>query len=31
MIQNGHIGTIADLCMAVSSQLTHISTMGKNC
>jgi len=26
----GHLGTIAQLCRAISSQLRHISTVGKN-
>ena len=28
--KNRHLGTIAQLCQAVSSQLRHISTIGKN-
>ena len=28
--QNRHLGTIAQLCRAVSSQLRHVSTIGKN-
>jgi len=28
--KNRHVGTIAQLCWAVSSQLGHISTSGKN-
>jgi len=28
--KNRHLGTIAQLCWAVSSQLRHISTIGKN-
>ena len=28
--KNRHLGTIAQLCRAVSSQLRHISTIGKN-
>jgi len=28
--KNRHLGTIAQLCRAVSSQLRHLSTMGKN-
>ena len=28
--KNRHIGTIAQLCRAVSSQLSHVSTIGKN-
>jgi len=27
--KNRHLGTIAQLCLAVSSQLTHLSTIGK--
>jgi len=27
--KNGHLGTIAQLCHAVSSQLRHVSTIGK--
>jgi len=27
--KNRHLGTIAQLCRAISSQLTHISTIGK--
>ena len=26
-----HLGTIAQLCRAISSQLRHVSTTGKNC
>jgi len=26
----GHLGTIAQLCRAISSQLRHVSTIGKN-
>jgi len=25
----GHLGTIAQLCRAISSQLRHVSTVGK--
>jgi len=25
-----HLGTIAQLCRAISSQLMHVSTIGKN-
>ena len=28
--QNRHLGTIGQLCRAISSQLRHISTIGKN-
>jgi len=28
--KNCHLGTIAQLCRAISSQLRHISTTGKN-
>jgi len=28
--KNRHLGTIAELCWAVSSQLRHILTLGKN-
>jgi len=28
--KNRHLGTIAQLCWAISSQLRHISTIGKN-
>ena len=28
--ENRHLGTIAQLCRAISSQLRHISTIGKN-
>jgi len=28
--KNRHLGTIAQLCRAISSQLRHISTVGKN-
>ena len=28
--KNRHLGTIAQLCQAISSQLRHISTIGKN-
>jgi len=28
--KNRHLGTIAQLCRAISSQLRHISTIGKN-
>jgi len=27
--QNRHLGTIAQLCRAISSQLRHVSTIGK--
>ena len=27
--KNGHLGTMAQLCRAISSQLRHISTIGK--
>jgi len=27
--KNGHLRTIAQLCRGVSSQLTHVSTIGK--
>jgi len=27
---NSHLGTIAQLCRAISSQLRHVSTIGKN-
>jgi len=27
--KNRHLGTIAQLCLAVSSQLKHVSTIGK--
>jgi len=27
--KNRHLGTIAQLCRAISSQLRHISTIGK--
>ena len=30
MQKNRHLGTIAQLCPAVSSQLRHVSTIGKN-
>jgi len=29
--KNRHLGTIAQLCRAIPSQLTHISTIGKKC
>jgi len=29
--KNRHLRTIAQLCLAVSSQLKHVSTIGKNC
>jgi len=29
--KNRHFGTIAQLCRAVSSQLRHVSTIGKTC
>ena len=28
--KNRHLGTIAQICMAMSSQLRHVSTIGKN-
>jgi len=28
--KNRHLGTIAQLCWAISSQLRHVSTIGKN-
>ena len=28
--KNHHLGTIAQLCRAISSQLRHVSTIGKN-
>jgi len=28
--KNRHLGTIAQLCQALSSQLRHVSTIGKN-
>jgi len=28
--ENRHLGTIAQLCPAISSQLRHVSTIGKN-
>jgi len=28
--KNSHLGTIAQLCQAVSSQLRHVSTIGEN-
>ena len=28
--KNRHLGTIAQLCQAISSQLRHVSTIGKN-
>ena len=30
VVKNRHLGTIAQLCRAISSQLRHISTIGKN-
>jgi len=30
MQKNRHLGTIAHLCRAISSQLRHVSTIGKN-
>jgi len=30
VVKNRHVGTIAQLCRATSSQLRHISTIGKN-
>jgi len=30
MTQNGHMGSIPQLCRAISSQLRHVSTSGKN-
>jgi len=29
VVKNRHLGTIAQICQAVSSQLRHISTIGK--
>jgi len=29
--KNRHFGTIEQLCRAVSSQLRHVSTIGKTC
>ena len=29
--KNRHLGTIAQLCRAISSQLRHVSTIGKSC
>jgi len=29
--KNRHLGTIAQLCRAISSQLIHVSTIGKTC
>jgi len=28
--KNRHLGTVAQLCRAISSQLRHVSTMGKS-
>jgi len=28
--KNGHIGTITQFCRAISSQIMHVSTIGKN-
>jgi len=28
--KNRHLGSIAQLCRAISSQLMHVSTIGKN-
>jgi len=30
IVKNSHLGTIAQLCLDISSQLNHISTIGKN-
>jgi len=30
MQKNGHFGTIAQLCRAISSELKNVSTIGKN-
>jgi len=29
--KNRHFGTIAEICRAISSQIKHVSTIGKNC
>jgi len=29
--KNRHLGNIAQICRAISSQLRHISTIGKRC
>jgi len=29
VVKNRHLGTIAQLCRAISSQLRHVSTIGK--
>jgi len=29
--KNRHFGTIAQLCRAISSELRHVSTIGKTC
>jgi len=29
--KNGHFGTIAQFCRAISSELRHVSTIRKNC
>jgi len=29
--KNRHLGTIAQFCRAISSQLKHVSTIGKTC
>jgi len=29
--KNRHLGTIEQLCRAISSQLRHVSTIGKKC
>jgi len=31
MQKNRHLGTIAQLCPAISSQLRHVSAIGKTC
>ena len=31
MAKNRHLGTIAQICRAISSQLRHVSTIGKTC
>jgi len=30
VVKNRHLGTIAQLCWAIYSQLMHVSTIGKN-
>ena len=30
VVENRHLGTIAQLCWAISSQLRHVSTIGKS-